>query len=238
MSARPFLEPFAETWAWAQANKLILHSVEETESTNDIGKSSEFLTYPALVIARTQTKGRGRHDRTWCSTPGALLSSWVFKPTQAPQPILSPLAGLALYDAARSAFPNLPFGLKAPNDLYLGDKKVAGLLIESVITGKNVKLVIGLGLNVMNPAPDVPTSTAIAHHTEIQRSNWFRFLEALRANLTSAVNDSLNLRMPLETCEKLAHALNVCAVSKELVISVTPRGDLVTKSGTQPWYEL
>jgi len=53
------------------------------------------------------------------------------------QHLTGPLFGLALYRATQTIWPHLPLSLKAPNDLWLGSGKVAGLLIETIASGSN-----------------------------------------------------------------------------------------------------
>lgn len=96
-----------------------------------------------VVVAGHQTAGRGRRGRTWESAPGAsLLVSLVLRP--APAPFLAVAAvALAARDACSSVAGFLP-GLKWPNDLVVGDAKLAGVLAEA----EGGVLVVGIGLNV------------------------------------------------------------------------------------------
>jgi BirA family transcriptional regulator, biotin operon repressor / biotin---[acetyl-CoA-carboxylase] ligase len=123
-------------WAlnWSREKKFPTWSMAEMDSTNTAAKEWKFgaLPPPVLFLAEKQTLGRGRGENKWISTEGALLSSWVFEMAFSPQPVLSPMTGLALFNALRKTWPNIAFRLKAPNDIYIGEKKVAGILIETV----------------------------------------------------------------------------------------------------------
>jgi BirA family biotin operon repressor/biotin-[acetyl-CoA-carboxylase] ligase len=102
---------------------------------------------PVLVVAARQSAGRGRVGRRWESAPRALAASLAVYPETwegADFPRLSLVAGLA----ARSALGS-DLDCKWPNDLLLGDAKVAGLLAE--VVGDLV--VIGLGVNLWWPDP-------------------------------------------------------------------------------------
>lgn len=108
---------------------------------------------PLTVVAREQTSGRGRHDRTWKSPPagGIYLTvriPWTRPMTQAP--VVSMGAALALARLARSLdCPDVV--LKWPNDLLLRGAKVAGLLAEMCDTPDGPALLVGVGLNVTIP---------------------------------------------------------------------------------------
>lgn len=117
---------------------------------------------PLMIWATRQNKGRGRHGRKWYSPEGNLYCSLLldadFPLQQAAQ--LSFVAGLAVYDAVDGLFDAaLPArGLKWPNDLLIDDKKIAGLLLETIPgrTGKPGHLVIGVGINITTYPVDTP----------------------------------------------------------------------------------
>ena len=101
-----------------------------------------------VVVAETQTTSRGRLGRTWLSKPGNLYCSVVLYPSQDELPFVSPLAGVALVRAIRRTR-RLDPALKWPNDVMLDGKKVAGILVESAVSGDQVKhAVLGIGVNV------------------------------------------------------------------------------------------
>ena len=100
-----------------------------------------------VVVADTQSAGRGRLGRTWWAEPGtALLASWLVRPALEPErrPLLSLVAGVAAARAA-SVAGGLTVRLKWPNDLLVEGRKLGGLLAESDATGA---VVVGLGVNV------------------------------------------------------------------------------------------
>jgi BirA family transcriptional regulator, biotin operon repressor / biotin---[acetyl-CoA-carboxylase] ligase len=106
----------------------------------------------AVLVADHQTAGRGRLGRTWEAPAGAgLLFSVLLRPTLPAE--ATHLVTTALGLAALDALPGLPAGLKWPNDLVLatpdGERKLAGILAESVIEGDRVTaVVVGMGINV------------------------------------------------------------------------------------------
>jgi BirA family biotin operon repressor/biotin-[acetyl-CoA-carboxylase] ligase len=143
------LGPHAESWRGA------LRLVFSTESTNaDAMQIAQAGSEHYVVIAEHQTKGRGRRGRIWVSPPGAniymsLLVS--FQNGAAALEGLSLVAALLIVDALHKCGYR-GFGVKWPNDILLGKKKLAGILLE--ISGDLVgscKVVVGIGLNVKLP---------------------------------------------------------------------------------------
>jgi BirA family biotin operon repressor/biotin-[acetyl-CoA-carboxylase] ligase len=106
-----------------------------------------------VFLAREQTSGRGRRGSRWSASPGECLMCSVLLryPPHAPSPHgLSLAVGLAVAGMTLERVPpHRQVRLKWPNDVYVDDRKVAGILIESKVdaTGQ-LGLVIGIGLNV------------------------------------------------------------------------------------------
>jgi BirA family biotin operon repressor/biotin-[acetyl-CoA-carboxylase] ligase len=245
---------FARTLNWASNRGLRLWSSEITTSTNSIAKNDsdpqttpilspnlDILPQPTLYLARHQTLGRGRGTNQWSSTDGGLLSSWSFRLSKHPQPILAPLIGLALFDAAQDTWnSDTPFNLKAPNDLFIGSKKVAGLLIEIVGTFEEIRLVIGLGMNVSSEPKDVPTATCISHHSAeaLAEGRWESFLQTWTDSLMLAVNAGIHSTLQPQAREKLRKALNEHPHLPEEILHVDEFGQLHTPSRVIHWHEL
>src|SRR5437588_611372 len=108
-----------------------------------------------LVWARTQTAGRGRGGRSWVSPAGNLYLSLILRETCPPARAaeLGFAAAVALAAALDRLAPGLDLAFKWPNDVLLGGRKLAGILIEAESAAAAVDwLVLGLGVNV-RPAP-------------------------------------------------------------------------------------
>lgn len=106
------------------------------------------------VLAREQTGGRGTRGRSWQSPPGNLYLSVLLRPTEPASSagLWSLLAAVALREALGAG----PIVLKWPNDLMLGEGKLAGILLESSAEDTRLNwLVIGFGANLA-VAPVVP----------------------------------------------------------------------------------
>jgi BirA family transcriptional regulator, biotin operon repressor / biotin---[acetyl-CoA-carboxylase] ligase len=128
---------------------------ERIDSTNDEARRQAEAAAPegTLVWAGMQDKGRGRRGREWVSPPGNLYFSLVLRPCCAAGDAaqLGFVASLAVAEACASFLPDgaMP-RLKWPNDVLVGGRKVAGILLESVAdaTGAVAFLVLGIGVNL------------------------------------------------------------------------------------------
>ncbi len=114
-----------------------------------------------VLVAEEQTAGRGRLGRSWSSEPGASLTfSVLLRPAAVPperRGWLPLLAGIAAASAVRTVA-GIEAALKWPNDVLVGERKLAGILTEQSPDGSAV--VIGTGLNVATPADALPVSAA------------------------------------------------------------------------------
>jgi BirA family biotin operon repressor/biotin-[acetyl-CoA-carboxylase] ligase len=144
----------------ARAAARLGHRIEyfdSIESTNTTARhlAARGAAEGTVVIAETQTKGRGRLGRSWASPARCnLYLSVVLRPplavAQAPQ--LTLVAGLAVADAVHAWTPQA--AIKWPNDIVIGGRKLAGILTEMEADDEQVRFVIlGIGVNV-NAAPE------------------------------------------------------------------------------------
>ncbi len=134
-----------------------IHYYEEIDSTNNCARqlADQGAAEGTLVIAESQTAGRGRRGRSWVSPPrrGIYLSMIArphLSPAEAPQMTL--LTAVALSNAIMSQT-ELSVRIKWPNDILVGEGKVAGILTELRTEMDLVNyIVIGVGVNVNTPA--------------------------------------------------------------------------------------
>ena len=102
-----------------------------------------------LVSAYEQTAGRGRMGRKWVAAPGRNLTVSLAMSRVADGFHAGAVAGLAVLDLVREAAPGAEPYLKWPNDVYVGDAKLAGILCEGVLEhGLLAGVVAGIGVNV------------------------------------------------------------------------------------------
>ena len=125
----------------------------ETDSTNARARdlADRGAAEGTLVVAETQTRGRGRKGRTWFSAPGAgIYASLVLRPSMPPSqaPRITFLTAVAAAEALMNET-GLDVRIKWPNDLLVRGKKIAGILTEiSAERGALEYAVVGLGMNV------------------------------------------------------------------------------------------
>ena len=142
----------------------MIRFVPETGSTNaDLLALRTGWREGDWLVARRQTKGRGRAGRAWEDGAGNFMGSTAvhLRPGDPPAQTLSLVAGLAAWEAVRAFAETLDVCLKWPNDLLVGGAKLAGILLERA----GDVVVIGIGVNLAR-APQVPerATTALAAH--------------------------------------------------------------------------
>ncbi len=157
-------------------------------STNDEAWARSSDPRVVGVAADTQTGGRGRRGRAWCSPQGCgLYLSLLVRPHFGAEHAgaLPLLAGLCVAELARSldAEPRL----KWPNDVLVGDLKLAGVLCEARVEGRQLVAVVGVGLNLRAPPEGYPAdvpATALGTDLaarEVAARLSARFFDALAA---------------------------------------------------------
>ncbi len=135
----------------------------EAASTNQVAAERARAGAPdgLLVVADHQSAGRGRLDRTWETPPGAAVTfSLVLRPTvpATTWPWIPLLAGHTVAKALTAL--GYDAQVKWPNDVLIGDQKVAGILVERVDTPDGPAAVVGVGINVSTTEDELPVPTA------------------------------------------------------------------------------
>ena len=133
----------------------------DSSNTELMRRARQGQTEPTLLVAESQTAGRGRMGRVWQSQPGDSLTFSLSLPF-APKDWsgLSLAVGLSL---AESLHPDIQ--LKWPNDLWWQERKLGGILIEAASMGGRSQVVIGMGINI-RPRPADGLNTPPAALTE------------------------------------------------------------------------
>lgn len=124
------------------------------------------------IVAREQTKGRGRLDRSWQSpTDAGLYMSLVLRPHFAMNawPLITLMAALAVYDALMKTC-ELRADIKWPNDLCVNDRKLCGILAETVETAQGSAAVVGIGINLSSEIVPLVQSEATSVESVTGRS--------------------------------------------------------------------
>ena len=144
---------------------LTVFNLDQCDSTNNYIKNRlDPLKdqFPVLVTSGLQTGGRGRHQRKWIS-PGegkGLYSSFGFSlATNKNLHLLPLIAGISVIEALGKVT-GVDFHLKWPNDILYKEKKIAGILIENVISDTQLLCITGIGINLNHKADDFPGDLA------------------------------------------------------------------------------
>ncbi len=153
--------------------KKIIH-LPETESTNTFAMDLVSKTNPSegtCVISDYQADGKGQIGRFWHSEASKnILISYIFYPSLLQvrdQFYLNIISGLAVRDTIASFVENVH--IKWPNDIYVGDRKIAGILVQNTLRESYIKAtVIGIGINVNQTIfpIDIPNPTSLALQTD------------------------------------------------------------------------
>lgn len=147
----------------------------EIDSTNDEAKRSAKAgaAHGTVFVAEAQTQGRGRQGRTWVSPRGEnLLFSVLLRLTCAPArlPPLALVCGLAVRDAIATAAARAAVRVKWPNDVWIAEQKVSGVLVEATLAGSKVdSVIVGVGINVHTrefPPELQGRATSVALHAD------------------------------------------------------------------------
>jgi BirA family biotin operon repressor/biotin-[acetyl-CoA-carboxylase] ligase len=141
--------------------------LERVDSTNDEARRhiSE-IDNLSVVSALEQTKGRGQRGNRWSSQPGENLTFSIvvkdFRIKANEQSAISQATALSLVDLLSRH--EIKARIKWPNDIYAGDEKICGILIENSLKGSEIDWsIIGIGLNVNQTAfpEDLPNPTSM-----------------------------------------------------------------------------
>jgi BirA family transcriptional regulator, biotin operon repressor / biotin---[acetyl-CoA-carboxylase] ligase len=134
------------------------HAVLDSTQDRALALSATGVRGPLLIVAEQQTAGRGRGANRWWTGRGSLAFSLLFEPALwglPPQavPMRSLAAGVAVVAAVAPALYPHNVGLHWPNDVFVGGRKLAGILIDVLADGRHV---LGLGINVNNSLAAAP----------------------------------------------------------------------------------
>ena len=154
----------------------MIYRIDETTSTNDEARDAKY-RHGDIVWAERQTAGRGQRGHKWSSAEGLNLTfSLVLEPRFLPageQFLLNEAVALALTDTFAQF--GIAARIKWTNDIYAGDKKLVGILIEHNHAGASLsRTIAGIGINVnqtaFDPALPNPISLAQAGGRKFNRS--------------------------------------------------------------------
>ncbi len=152
--------------------------LQSTGSTNSYlaGRAID-LPHATVVSTYNQTAGRGQRGNSWESEPNKNLSfSVLLRPKNIiarQQFYLSEAVSIAIVNTLKRHIPNQKVSIKWPNDIYVNDMKICGILIENTLSGYNIsQSIVGVGLNINQQKfiSDAPNPISLTHFTKITHS--------------------------------------------------------------------
>ena len=173
-----------------------LESVDSTN--NEVRRRLEGLDNLSVIAARTQTAGRGQGDHVWTSAPGENITCTLLVRYRQEPPFPASEA-VRINEAVCPAIVDFlaEYGISAwvkpPNDIWVGDRKICGLLIENILKGKAIAVtILGIGLNVnQTEFPDwLPNPVSMALLTD-RSYDVEAILKRLREAIVSRLRDLL-----------------------------------------------
>lgn len=171
-----------------------LHRLDTCPSTNTWAlEHLPDLQHGDVVFTKRQTAGRGQPGRAWAAPPGVLTASFVLDASM-PLSGFSLVAGLAVIYAIEDLLPGLNLQLKWPNDIWLQQRKLAGILCEAAAN----RLVVGVGCNCL---------VNFSAEAQTQLGNPISLHQVV-----DAVPNSLKLLTTIRDC--LLQAVSFCAFSE------------------------
>ena len=151
MDLRPLL---SETFVAAAEHHATLASTNDRARQADAAGAT---VLPLLIVADRQTAGRGRGANRWWTGRGGLALSLLVDARSGAAARKSPLVGLAaalaVVQAVEPLLPGHVVGIHWPNDVFVGDRKLSGVLVEGLASGR---CVVGIGVNANNSAAEAP----------------------------------------------------------------------------------
>ena len=185
--------------------------LEEVGSTLDVAHqlAAAGADPGTLIVADAQTAGRGRMGRSWRSERGAGIWLTLIERPRDPSglEVLSLRVGLALAPEL-DAFATGRVQLKWPNDLYVGGRKLGGILIEARWREQSLEwLAIGVGINLRSPANE---PTAVGLRAGVAR-------DEVLEQIVPAIRGAAARRGPLDARELAAFAARDLAVGRRCV---------------------
>lgn len=168
-----------------------VHIYDSCTSTFDVAreKIADGAAHGDMIVCDVQTGGKGRQGRKWMSPSGGIWMGIVLKPDMDISMLssITLLCAVAVCRAMERMFAGINAKIKWPNDIYINDKKVCGILTETILENKRAEYVIvGIGINANN---DIEEFEDEIKNTAIS----FRRLglHVCREQMASYINDNM-----------------------------------------------
>jgi BirA family transcriptional regulator, biotin operon repressor / biotin---[acetyl-CoA-carboxylase] ligase len=166
--------------------------VGEVDSTNRVASERVLALWEAgesaagiVILAERQSAGRGQHGRRWESPAGGMYLSAVVQriPAEA-RAVLALVVGVAVAEAIGAR-------IRWPNDLVIDDKKVGGILCESLAQGARWAAVIGIGINVNTEVAALPAEIRLLATSLAARDGHIRNVRAVETTVLERLAETL-----------------------------------------------
>ena len=181
-----------------------IHYYSEVDSTNEVAKRLAHDGAPegTIVIAESQRSGRGRRGKKWISPYGGVWMTIILRPDIPPSkaPQLTLVTGVAVAETLDKEC-RLDVGIKWPNDILIGEKKVCGILTEANTNPKGLEYVVvgvGIDLNVdVNAFPPELREGATSLKQELEKEIYsVKLVQRFLENFENLYNEFKNGGFP------------------------------------------
>lgn len=172
--------------SWQKKYKLLVFDEIDSTSSEAIRMAKTCPDGNYVILAKNQTKSRGRNSKIWHSSLGNLHVSILLnhKINLSYIPLLSFVMAIVVYKTINSltAISENSIKLKWPNDVLINDKKVSGILLESISINDNNHLIIGVGINVKGSSLNIDQLATNLSDENIEVKDLEYLLELLMIN--------------------------------------------------------
>ncbi len=227
LTGRPAVinRPLIEAYLAGRSLNFGLECLDEIDSTNDeaMRQLAAGRSTPFVVIAKRQTRGRGRFGRTWQSdADGNLYASFAFRPQVPPERMqtFTLWMGINVCEAVANSTRGNP-GVKWPNDILFDGHKAGGMLTEARMDADQIRdLVFGLGLNI-NHAPGALAENATRPPTSLaEQTRSALDINKFTAALIGRVLDAYQQFVSGDYMMTFADRWNACDVLRDKPVSL------------------
>jgi BirA family transcriptional regulator, biotin operon repressor / biotin---[acetyl-CoA-carboxylase] ligase len=241
------------TWPFVR-EMLVFEELESTSNNARAMLQHGAHALPFAVWAKHQTLGRGQRHNLWWSDKGSLTFTLALDAAAhglrvEQEPRLALMTAVAVIEAIEQRGLSAPgIGIRWPNDVEIGDRKLGGILPERVEVGKEHRLLIGVGLNVLTQFDQAPsavgrlaTSLSAFQSEPLESSILPQLLSAILTrfefNLYRLAEDDLGLAQEWDRLNLLRHqAIRVALGSRIVagkVFAIDPQGALCLHDGVR-----
>ena len=220
--------------------------IETTNSTNTwVAEHEPSVSSPSLIYCISQTAGRGQRGNHWESEPGKnITASLVFHPENFPaneQFKISEAVAIALVEYLQEK--GVEAIVKWPNDIYIGNKKICGILVEHMVMGKYItRSIAGFGLNLnqkefLSDAPNPVSLTQLTGREYKLEEEIEEVANHLEKSITTLLHENLhgkflrNLYRHDDSYHKFYDKVRNETLEAK-IHSVTPAGILILQTET------